>query len=566
MDGCQCRVTFLLLLGLALYGCGGSTSEPAASAPDEGSTPPPLAIEDPDPATSDDDAPDEPAPDDAPLEAKLVTADELSPLDSFSVEFNQPVDPETLQDKIKLRGLMDNDVIPLDLVAVDSDQRLTLKPRYPLSPESQYVLDLEPEDSEQQEEEVKKTRLSEAEKPSQQPLPPVIVTRPNLTKSVTLYDDEDGSVAWYLDYRYHETGKVWMTTIFYDGPGPDNNWTETADNPISTVFTYELLSGKSYLKKKYIGPGTDGKWDLGGDDEIEKITLVEPIALPGFSSSITSSDPGANGEWFTADDDHYLVKMKRFDAASRELLSISGSVNTFPDLGPGEDNEWFTGDDRIEEYSLHYFDAQLRLKRIETFRRGRGEGDDKIWFTQDDEWTSNVEREYDELGRLSHVRTYFPPGPFDDGIKLVEHESYVYEGNSQQYRYLISHDPATGDISTYISIERDESGAILRNGVFLDPGSDQTWFTPGDSTSAFSENVLNEDGLVMESWRFNDVGDDGMPYTGNENVTTLTLFQYDEKGRLLEDRYFTGPGDDGVWTKSGDQLGSWDVYYIKPGT
>jgi hypothetical protein len=566
MEGYRLRAALLLLLAFTLPGCGGGSSpENVAGTPDTGSTPPPAAPATPDPVTPDDDASAEPAPEDAPFEARLVTDEELSPLDPFTVEFNQPVDSDDFQNTVMLRGLVSNEVVPLDLVESEADQLFTLKPRYPLTAGSQYVLDMDVAETAQQQGKVDGSNVSSAKTSPVKPLPPVIVTAPSLTKSIAFYDD-DGAVDYFLEYRYHETGKVWMTTIYYSGPGLDDDWTETDDNPISTVYTRELLSGNSYLKTKYVGSGLNGIWDFGGDDEIGFIELVQASGLPGFPSSITSEGPGVDGEWFTADDGHYMLGMRRFDVSSRELVTISGAVTTLPALGPGEDGDWFTGDDRIEEYSRHQFDSRLKLVSIETFRRGRGEGDDGIWFTEDDEWTSKVEREYDDLGRLSDVKKYFPPGPFDDGIKLVEHKNYRYEGDEKQYRYLVSHDKETGEIVSYISMERNEDGVIWRNGVYLSAGLDKTWFTSDDSTAHFSERVFNADGTNRQAWSFSHVGGDGLPYTGDENVSSLTLFEYDEKGRLLEDRYFTGPGDNGIWNTDDDHMSSWDTYYVKPGT
>jgi hypothetical protein len=554
MEGYRLRAALLLLLAFTLPGCGGGSSpENVAGTPDTGSTPPPAAPATPDPVTPDDDASAEPAPEDAPLEVKLITEGEISPLDPIVVGFDKSVDPESVGDTFVLRSLDAQSVIPLNADYSSADKTVTLTPGTPLAAGAHYVLDLDG---------IKALGSGEASsgkssapatmnKGTFKPLPPVISTRKNLIETSITYDDETGEITSYWVYSYHDEageGTIWLITDMYTGPGDDGDWSVTEDNDRVGSFVTELLTGKSYLKTWYTSPGKIGGWSPGNGDEIHRHALYEDSGLPGVESYVESMSIGSDGNWFTKDDVYNVVHIRRFDPATRTLLYVFGN-SLVDDFGPGDDGEWVTPDDRIERYQRHYYDDDLRLQRVEEFRRSADDGD---WYSDEDRQVARTDYEYDESGRLAGI---------DYGSSYYE---YVYEGDARQFAYSIRRTSRDGEMFNYLMRRNSESGDVLDRGVFSGKGLDDLWFTEDDPSSNFSRSLLNEDGLERLRWNYDGLGDDGLRYSGDETVNSLTIYEYNEKGHLVASDYFTHPGDDDTWNTPGDRKTFRFTYLRKP--
>lgn len=495
----------------------------------------------------------------------LLTTGEVGPLDPIVVGFDKPIDPESVGDDFVLRSLDAQGAIPLNAAYSTTDKTVTLTPRIPLTAGAHYVLELPGIKAETQAVSSKSTMMMV--KGEFKPLPPVISTRKNLLESSITYNEETGEITKYWTYRYHEEGQIWRVVDTYTGPGVDgdwgvDDWDKTDDNERSGSFVTELLTGKTSIETWYESPGKIGGWKFGNDDLIKSKGLCEDSGLPDARSCIGSKGAGADGDWFTEDDEYTGFNIRRFDAATQTLLRALGNSSA-AGYGPGDDGDWMTADDAIGHYERHTFDDKLRPLRLEELRKGPN--DDGDWYSADDQLYYYKTYEYDDMVRLSEIRIFYRPRPNEEVFVPGSHKSFEYVGERHHYLRLIGHDPVSGDIWGYIQNDRTEDGLLLKSGVFHGQGIDQQWFTDYDLSGSLSENIVDEQGLVQQTWHYDGLGVDNLRYSGDEVVGSLTTYQYNEKGHLLSRDYYTDPGDDDTWNTPYDRKLFRSTYYQRPG-
>lgn len=507
----------------------------------------------------DDDTAKEPGGATKPV-ATLLTEGEIGPNDSFKVQFDRDIDPAGIGG-IVLRQPDAGETVPL-AAEYDAEERVvTLTPLRSLNESNSqealhYALDTNSVKAAGTQAE---GAGAAREKGGAQPLPPIIRVRPVLLEDYIVRNTDTGEISSYWHYSWQEEGKTWRVVHMFSGPGDDGDWFDIADNEYSGMFATELLTGNAYRRIWYDGPGGNGRWDGGVDDEIKGITLHQPSGLQGQESTIDSEAPGADGDWFTYDDDYNVVHVRHFDPATRILLYAYGARSNTPDLGPGEDGEWLTSDDTFRDYEKHFYDEQLRLLRIERYRKGKN--DDGDWFSEDDLLYGYTEYDYDEAGRLAEYRSFYLPS---EGANFVfgSLERYKYNGDLRHYAYAVSHNPQSDEITSYIRHDRTVDGTLLRYGVFHGAGDDANWFSDDDPSGNFSEYEMDERGLPVLRWNYDGYGPDRLWFTGNESVNSLVKLEYDDKGRILRSDYYTDPGEDDTWNTSYDVLSFTVTYHV----
>lgn len=555
--------TYLLSLCMLLAACG-DDGLPAN---------PPLVINptpEPPSATNppQDEVPIEPdLPSDDPVGVLLQT-DNIDPLGTLKIQFNQPVDPGTVTvEEPTLRDVDTGDTVGLEVEYSETDFLLTLTPRTPLAEGKSYVLDIEGLPFSDESAKPEKSGLVQ-QKTTSLPLPPIIRTRPRLLQHAIVWHPETGEIFRFSSSTYHETGSVWRTFRQFSGPGDDADWLATDDNPVSDMRVTELLDGNSHQVTLYTDPGPNEVWDAGGDDVVQSFSLVENGEIAGHDSTMSSQNPGADGIWFTRDDDYSSISLSRFDKDARIMHTISGNMWTTTGFGPGIDGEWFTGDDIIDPWGVNSYTQRIYDEKFRLIREvGLYRGVDELWFTDDDIPGDYIDYAYDELGRLIDSKSYYIDNIYyvfyfqaDPVYVRSLHDQRRYEGNSRNYSYDLSLD-SNEEITRYIHREYSGNGVLSRSGVF-EKGPDGVAFTADDTSTNFTEYLLDESGLIQESWSYSDVGMDGVAFSGDDVAYSLTKYEYDFRGRLLALNYYSTAGDDGVWDTEDDFLAFRLTYYV----
>lgn len=198
--------------------------------------------------------------------------------------------------------------------------------------------------------------------------------------------------------------------------GDDGQWF-THDDIVYHYFTYEFSDSAQVVMTKRMLVGPDGL-PFTGDDNLEDYERRE-FGPDGLVLSKTSFDsPGADGSWFTADDNRRWEQSPEYDSEGRKVKVVrraggeifrvitykyDGVLNIMDCeyRGSGPDAKWGTDDDVLEKYHRSEYDASGRIFRMMEYHSDHGgRGADGIWFTGDDVISATMSFFYDSDGLL----------------------------------------------------------------------------------------------------------------------------------------------------------------------
>jgi YD repeat-containing protein len=242
-----------------------------------------------------------------------------------------------------------------------------------------------------------------------------------LPTGLTRYDEPDASG--------HATRELELEL------GPDE-LPGTADDVLARYSLMQAQADGSTIKIRYDGPGADGQW-FSADDEVSDYAVVDPGPEGQVRAQLSYSDAGADGQWFTDDD-------TRTESTSSTFADNSALLTTL-DLGleriAGNFQRNVYGDDGTLATSLTSYDP----------------GPDGAWNTADDPiaWTDVYA--YDEFGRLADHQRF--SGPLTQEARIPDEDlQYTYRADGR-----VDHVTITGSIDggETIAYEYDASGNAL---------------------------------------------------------------------------------------------------------
>lgn len=251
------------------------------------------------------------------------------------------------------------------------------------------------------------------------------------------------------DYSVYDALMTDVQTLLirYNAAGPDGTWLNADD--IVQYYDAELLdaAGLPVGTARYNDLGLDGAW-FTADDIIQNLT-VETIAADGSTQEVQYTDPGADLDWTTLDDN----TVGRFSAMEVNVDGLNVRHIMFTDAGL--DLIPFTADDTPLVYHTYtYNSASLRTNRLQY----NGPGIDMEWFTADDDIDFCQETAFTATSNIDHeIRT------------SVGTDNLCFTGDDLTIRH---------EMRMY-----DDTDHLLTRHRFGDPGADMLWFTADDVLS-----------------------------------------------------------------------------------
>jgi Glycosyltransferase WbsX len=234
--------------------------------------------------------------------------------------------------------------------------------------------------------------------------------------------------------------------------------------------------------------------------------------------------------------------------------------------GPGADGEWFTADDTIGSYTISAYDNGNGGKLIQQIKYN-GTGSDGTWFNSDDDIEYYASLAYDTSNRLSQKAYYSNAGAddkwftADDVVSFYEFSSYDTEGNRVlEVRYGGAGADgfwftADDDVSAYTRFTYTDGNKLLREIKFYWSGDDGLWFTYDDNVRSYKTFTYDAQGALTNAVTYYGPGSDGNWYTPDDNVLFAATSAYDDSGKQISENRYDGSGADAVWLTSDDASG-----------
>gem|GEM_PF-2000428 len=301
-----------------------------------------------------------------------------------------------------------------------------------------------------------------------------------------------------------------------------------------TDFTYDA-AGLRIKRVRYTDPGADGQW-FTADDTVSGYALfgvtkgtiqTTVIAFGGYAvgagvGALTGAGP--DGIWFNADDlvQHYSAELT--DPATRAI-----SDATY--LRAGLDGTWFTTDDVIRYSSKEGLNAQ----GDQEWTQYRNAGLDANWATLADNRVGHFEIESMTAGVVNRHVFYIGPGL--DGLQYTADDRVGY----------------------YHDFTRDAQGKLTAAVLFINSGLDTQWFTSDDTVGGCRVVDRNAAGDPTLSKRYTP-GVDGQCFTADDVMIGYKDLTYDPTGTLANSKEYRGAGVDGQWFTADDDLDEEYVY------
>ena len=203
---------------------------------------------------------------------------------------------------------------------------------------------------------------------------------------------------------------------------------------------------------------------------------------------------GPDGEPFTAD-----------DMGAYGITTANGSEEY---NGAGADGQWFTADDELKRYYVETFSGN----RLASAIWYEGAGSDGIWKTSDDEVNPDISFEAENIqGNGDHdfinmART---------SKRFIEEDTNGYPLWTTEYT-LDENDNWTIYNITYS--QRDSLGRALTTAAAYSPGTDGIWRTTDDFSQAYGTTGFNVNGDALNAVTYTSAGEDGIWFTADDVI------------------------------------------------
>jgi hypothetical protein len=253
------------------------------------------------------------------------------------------------------------------------------------------------------------------------------------------------------------------------------------------TFKFKIVGG-SYpqltITRRYSDPGEDGQW-FTADDVMSGYETRDYKDYYTDNIAKFFNKPGTDGIWFTEDDTPDTWWWVRFE--------FGGSNQN----GPGADGIWLTEDDTIVRWEKwDTFDPSIAILY-------NNPGTDGEWFTDDDIVCGYYKKQYD--ANNNEIKRIYYDGPGPDGIWYNNDDQIGQEwfGSYVVWEY-------EGDNNRWGSWNRQ----ISYNG----PGKDLVWFTADDDIRSYSIHEFGDGNKFFTREIIYVVGDDGIMSTADDYV------------------------------------------------
>ncbi|MDH5546458.1 MAG: hypothetical protein OEZ43_12760 [Gammaproteobacteria bacterium] len=282
----------------------------------------------------------------------------------------------------------------------------------------------------------------------------------------------------------------------------------------------------------------------------------------GIRTRRTTFDaPGADGVWFTPDDD--VLNYTSFVVANNPLGAQAVVYST-----PGADTIWFTADDTVTLYVADVVDATGAAVATAHYN---APGLDGVWFTADDDVMSVSADTVLADGSEQWV-LYRGPGPDMDwatlGDNVIGHFSLVSHnaaGQADKHVFFINPGldllPNTPDdvVGYYHNYVYNDVGNLTNSLFFSNPGLDMIWFNADDVAESCGITQFNADNTPSISTNAS-VGADNTCFTADDVITGYHTHTYDATAHMTETNVYNDAGADLQWYTEDDVLSRRNTY------
>jgi len=297
--------------------------------------------------------------------------------------------------------------------------------------------------------------------------------------------------------------------------------------------------------------GADGAW-FTADDEPDHY-LEDILLADGRHQRIMHYDaPGNDGQWFTADD--HLSGYGRFEFVDGRLSRIVYYQ------GPGGDKAWLTDDDQVLAYDLLRRDAAGHLTTKVTMSDA---GYDGAWFTADDGgFSSYTFSSYDAAGRLQQTTTFSDSGA--DGLWFtdddIQSRALEFRYDSGQSELAIDHIAGYTDGIFGYTRSFLVNGRLVRQLIYRSAGIDGVWFNDDDGISSYNRYSYLANGALDDIVAYGGAGNDGVWDTADDRVYNIFRTEYTERGQVWRETNWRA-GDDALAATADDQVHNYEEYF-----